>query len=44
MRCGLRRKVLGKLSAKAALSRRCNSAKSGKVAMRAKRAASSEGA
>src|SRR5271166_2088286 len=37
MRCGLRRKVLGKLSAKAALSRRCNSARSGKVAMRAKR-------
>ena len=43
-RRGLRRKVLGKLSAKAALSRRCNSAKSGKVVMRAKRAASSEGA
>ena len=44
MRCGLRRKGRGKLPAKAALSRRCNSAKSGKVAIRARRAASSDGA
>ena len=43
-RCGRRRKGRGRSPTRAALSRRCNTAKSGKVAIRASRAASSEGA